>query len=93
MRIFCEYIKDSIWEKFNYKVDVSISPKKKLVHFAFKRPYLLIHWHKEILLHVKKQWKKREMFFFSEYEMIFPKLITSLCWRYDYVFFQKKKKE
>ena len=35
---------------------------------------------------------KTERFFFENYKMIYLKLISSLKWRYDYVFLKKKIK-
>ena len=53
MRTFCSLIQKSIWEKCNIDVDVFVPRKKKLVHFAFKKPFLSI----------PLKWKKRRILF------------------------------
>ena len=60
-----------------------------LVHFGFRQLLLSIPLHKEIVFHVRKKWKEREGFL-TNYEMVYPRL-SSLRWRFDYVFFQKKE--
>ena len=34
----------------------------------------------------------KKKYFFDNYELIYPRLITSLKWRIDYVLFERKKK-
>ena len=33
----------------------------------------------------------KKLIFFEGYELIYPRLATSLNWRFDYLFFKKKK--
>ena len=61
------------------------------MHFEFKEPLLSIPYHKEIISRIRKKWKERQ-FFFEDYEMIYPRLISSWRWRFQYVLFKKKKK-
>ena len=50
----------------------------------------------DLILFVKNEWERRQNFF-ENYEIIYPKLVHSLKWRFDYVLFQfsqlKKKKD
>ena len=44
-----------------------------------------------ILKFIAEEWEKWKIFFW-DYELIYPRLITSLKWHFDYVFFERKKK-
>ena len=41
---------------------------------------------------VSGHWEKRKVFF-DDYKMVYPRLISSIKWKFDYVFFEKKKKK
>ena len=45
-----------------------------------------------LILFAKNQWERRQNFF-ENYEIIYPKLVHLLNWRFDCVFFQLEKKE
>ena len=88
MKVFCHYIRKAILEMFHLDVDVYVSRKKGLVHFAFKKPLSSYSNFDNIIQFVSDEWRKRK-FFLMNYEMIYPMPISSLKWKYDYVFFQK----
>ena len=90
MRAFCEDIKKVIPNRFGIEIDVFVSRKRRLVHFAFKQPLLGYPFYRILLIFVRKEWAHQEIFF-EGYEIVFPRLISSIRWRYDYVFFQKRK--
>ena len=86
MNTFCEYIKDEIKKEFNIPVDVFVSRKEKLVNFAFES---FFSFYDELIRFVYVKWEQRR--FLMSYEMVYPRLITSLCWKFDYVFFNEWK--
>lgn len=90
MKVFCVFIKEKISEKFGIDVDVFISRKKRLVHFAFKKPLTSHLFFNYLIVFVKSEWEKRQRFL-ENYEIINPRFVYSLKWRFDYVFFQLKK--
>ena len=92
MNVFCHYIRQAILEMFHLDVDVYVSRKKDLVHFAFKKPLSSIQI-LTILFSLFLMNGERENFFFANYKMIYPMLIPSLKWKYDYVFFKKVTKK
>ena len=76
-------------KKFSIKADVYIS-KKRHVHIAFRKPISDLDCFDRIPEFISEEWKKRK-FFFEEHELIYTRLITSLKWRFDHVFFKKEK--
>ena len=86
MNTFCEYIKDEIKKEFNFPVDVFVSRKEKLVNFAFES---FFSFYDELIRFVYVKWEQRR--FLMSYEMAYPRLITSLRWKFDYVFFSEWK--
>ena len=62
--------------------------KKKCSHKKLFPDYKLFDL---ILKFIAEEWEKRKIFF-CDYELIYPRLITSLKWHFDYVFFERKKK-
>ena len=90
MKVFCVFIKEKISEKFGIDVDVLISRKKRLVHFTFKKPLTSHVFFNYLIVFVKNEWEKRQRFL-ENYEIINPRFVYSLKWRFDYVFFQLKK--
>ena len=86
MNTFCEYIKDEIKKEFNIPVDVFVSRKEKLVNFAFES---FFSFYDQLIRFVYVKWEQRR--FLMSYEMVYPRLITSLCWKFDYVFFNEWK--
>ena len=86
MNTFCEYIKDEIKKEFNIPVDVFVSRKEKLVNFAFES---FFSFYDELIRFVYVKWEQRR--FLMSYEMVYPRLITSLRWKFDYVFFNEWK--
>lgn len=90
MKVFCVFIKEKISEKFGIDVDLFISRKKRLVHFAFKKPLTSHVFFNYLIVFVKNEREKRQRFL-ENYEIINPRFVYSLKWRFDYVFFQLKK--
>ena len=86
MNTFCEYRKDEIKKEFNIPVDVFVSRKEKLVNFAFES---FFSFYDQLIRFVYVKWEQRR--FLMSYEMVYPRLITSLCWKFDYVFFNEWK--
>ena len=75
MKVFCHYIREAILEMFYLDVDVYVSRKKGLVHFAFKKPLSSYSDFDNIIQFVSDEWRKRKIFF-TNYEMIYPMLIS-----------------
>ena len=69
---------------------MSISPKKRHVHIVFRKSVSDYDYFDKILELISDEWEKRKIYFES-YELIYPRLITSLKWRFDYPFFKKEK--
>ena len=92
MKVFCHYIREAILQTFHLDVDVYGLKKKGLVHIAFKKTLTSYLNFKNIIQFASDEWRKRKMFF-TNYEMIYPILIPSLKWKYDFVFFKKVGKK
>ena len=92
MKVFCHCIREAILETFHLDVDVYGLKKKGLVHIAFKKALTSCLNFKNIIQFASDEWRKRKMFF-TNYEMIYPILIPSLKWKYDFVFFKKVGKK
>ena len=56
MRVFSEHIRKSVSNRLGIEIDVFVSPKRWLVHFALKQP-LSYPLYKEPLHFVRKEWK------------------------------------
>ena len=65
--------------------------KKRHVYIAFKVWISKYEVFDKLIEFILKEWEKRKVFF-SDYKMIYPKLMTSMRWKFDYVLFEKKKK-
>ena len=64
---------------------MSLCQKKGHVHIAFKIPISEYQSFDQLIEFISKEWEKR--FFFSDYKMTYPRLINSMRWKLDYVFF------
>ena len=84
--MFCCYLKDALSKKFSLDPDVFVSRKKKYVHAAFKISSSECESFERLVDLISDQWEKRKIFF-EDYKMIDLRLITSLKWIFDYVFF------
>ena len=91
MKVFCCYLKDALSKKISLDADVFVSRKKKHVHIAFKIPISEYEFFDRLIDSISDEWEKRKIFF-EDYKMIYPRLITSLKWKFDYVFFERKAK-
>ena len=79
-------------KKYEIIVNVFVSKKKKLVLLAFENSLMSYPFFDEIIHFVYKEWEQRKCFF-EDYEMIYPCVITSLHWKFDYVFFFQRIKK
>ena len=91
MKVFRCYLKDALSKKSSLDADVFVSRKKKHVHIAFKIPISEYEFFDRLIDFISDEWEKRKIFF-EDYKMIYPRLITSLKWKFDYVFFERKAK-
>ena len=91
MKVFCCYLEDALSKKSSLDADVFVSRKKKHVHIAFKIPISEYEFFDRLIDSISDEWEKRKIFF-EDYKMIYPRLITSLKWKFDYVFFERKAK-
>lgn len=66
--------------------------KRKHVHIEFKIALSDYECFDCIITFVSDDWEKRKIFF-SGYGMIYPRLISSMKWRFEYVLFWKKEKK
>ena len=64
---------------------------KKHVHIAFKIPISEYKSFDKLIDIISDEWEKRKTFF-ENYKMVYPRLTSSLKWKFDYVFFEKKVK-
>lgn len=92
MKVFCVFIKKRITDKFGVHVDVFRSRKKKLVYLLLKKPLPSYVFFDGLILFMKNESEKSQRFF-ENYEVIYPRLVHLLKWRFDYVFFQLKEKK
>ena len=67
---------------FHLDVDVYVSRKKCLVHFAFKKPLSSYSNFDNVIQFVSDEWRERKIFF-TKYKMVYPMLISSLKWKYE----------
>ena len=65
--------------------------EKKTCHISFKKLFSNYECLDAVLKFISKEWGKRKIFF-DDYELIYPRLITSLKWRFGHVLFERKKK-
>ena len=91
MKVFCCYLKDGLSKKFSFDADVFVSRKKKHVHTAFNIPISEYESFDRLTYFILDEWEKRKVIF-EDQNMIYPRLITSLKWKFDYVFFERKVK-
>ena len=89
--MFCSHLKDALSKKFSFDADVFVSRKKKHMHIAFKLPISEYESFDRLIDYISDEWEKRKIFF-EDYKMIYPRLITSLKWKFHYVFFERKAK-
>ena len=90
--MFCHYLKDALFKKFSLSVDVFVSRRKKHVHIAFKIPISEYESFDDLIDFLSNEWEKRKICFGS-YKMVYHRLIDSMKWKFDYVFFEKKKEK
>ena len=67
-----------------------ISPKKRHVPITFRKSISDYGCFDKILEFISREWGKN-FFFFEAYELIYPRLITSLKLLFDYLIFKKEK--
>lgn len=77
-------------DKFLLNVDLVAFLKKKHVHLAFKLPLSDSDYFDKVIDLISNEWERQEIFF-NNYEMIYARLIQSMKWKFDYVFFFEKK--
>ena len=90
MKIFCVHMKQKVLDKFLLNVDVFAFLKKKHVHLAFELPLSDSDYFDKVIDLISNEWERQEIFF-NNYEMIYARLIQSMKWKFDYVFFFEKK--
>ena len=56
MKVFCHCIREAILEMFHLDVNVYVSRKKGLVHFAFKKPLSSYSNFDNIIQFVSNEW-------------------------------------
>ena len=91
IKVFCYYLKDALSKKFSLDADVFASRKKKHVYIAFMIPTPEYESFDRLIDFISDEWEKRKIFF-EDYKMIYCRLITSLKWKFDFVFFERKAK-
>lgn len=68
-----------------------LSNKEKHVHITCKIPISDHDSFDKLIGFISDEWEKRKAFF-ENYKMIYPRLISSLKWKFDYVRFIRKEK-
>ena len=66
--------------------------RKKARSHNIQKAVRLLSIFKWALEFCQKRAEKKKIVFFPNYEIIYPRLITSLKWHYDDLFFERKKK-
>ena len=61
------------------------------MHIDFKMPIFEYESFDRLIGFISNEWEKKKIFF-EDYKMIYPRLISSLKWKLDYVFFETKIK-
>ena len=89
MGTFCVYIQEALRKKFNLNVNMYILRKKKHIHFCSEKGLLSFDESDGILAFIYNWWSKCKLLF-ENYEIVYPHLITSICWKYDHIIFRKK---
>ena len=69
---------------------MSISAKKRHVYIAFRKSISDYDCFNKILEFISEECEKRK-FFFESYKLFYTRAITSLKWRFDYLFFKTEK--
>ena len=90
MKVFCCYLKDPLSKWLSLDADVFVS-KKKNVRIDFKIPISEYESFDRWIDFISNEWEKKKIFF-EDFKMIYPRLISSLKWKFDYVFFETKIK-
>ena len=62
------------------------------MHLAFKLPLSDYDCFDKVIDLISDDWERRKIFF-AEHETIYLRLISSMKWKFDYVFFEKRKTE
>ena len=86
MKVFCCYLKQALHKTFFLDADVFASKKKRHVHIAFTIPIIQYESFDRLIDFIFKVWEKRKIFFY-DYKVMYPRLLSSLKWKFDYVFF------
>ena len=90
MNVFCSYIEEEIKKKFSISVDCFLSKMKNLVHLYFEQPLISYSNFQDIIELITLQWEERK-YFLENYTIIYPKVNASIKFKYDYIFFERKK--
>ena len=90
MKVFCSYIQVKIRDRFGLNA-VFVSRKRRHIHFAFKFILSDYDCFDKLMSFVSDEWERRKIFF-SDYEKIYPRLISSMKWKDDCVFYGRNKK-
>ena len=91
MKVFGCYLKDALSKKFSFDSDAFVSRKKKHVHIAFKISISEYESFDRLVDFISNEWEKRKIFF-EDYKMIYSRLISSLKWKFDCLFWEESKK-
>ena len=91
MKVFCHYLKQALYEKLSLEVDVFAFKKERHAHLAFKLPISDYESFDKMIDFISGHWEKRKVFF-DDYQMVYLRLISSIKFTFDYVFFEKKKR-
>ena len=83
MKVFCCYLEDALSKKIlPWRWHICFEKEEKHVHIAFKIPISEYGSFDRLIDFISDKWDKRKIFF-EDYKMIYPRLITSLKWKFD----------
>ena len=71
------------------KIDLYVSRRTKLVHMALDIPLFLFSRHNSIVSEIH-EFMKEELD--DKWKPMFPTLVSTIRWKYDYIIFQPKVK-
>ena len=86
------YLKQALHKTFSLVADVFVSKKKRHVHITFTIPISQYQSFDRLIDFISKEREQRKIFSY-DYKMLYPRLLSSLKWTFDYLFFEEKKKK
>ena len=78
-------------KKFSILASCFISKKKKIFRICFEQQFISYPNFQDIINLITLHWKERK-YFLDNCQLIYPKIIQSIKFKYDYISFVRKRK-